>query len=115
MRISDWSSDVCSSDLILLVDKLAKIDKLQSNVIGRHFGARGGTRMDYAVERWEGGPERLVLVHGSLSAGAGAFSEQESLARRFTVARSEERRGGTACGITVRFRWWADYKKKSTI
>src|SRR3546814_7063388 len=85
MRISDWSSDVCSSDLILLVDKLAKIDKLQSNVIGRHFGARGGTRMEYAVERWEGGPERLVLVHGSLSVGAGAFSEQESLARRFTV------------------------------
>src|SRR3546814_16561735 len=41
--------------------------------------------MEYAVERREGGPERLVLGHVSLSVGAGAFREQESLARRFTV------------------------------
>lgn len=41
--------------------------------------------MGYAVERWGNGPERLVLVHGSLSVGTGAFSEQEALAKRFTV------------------------------
>ena len=41
--------------------------------------------MGYAVKRWGSGPERLVLVHGSLSVGTGAFSEQEALARHFTI------------------------------
>lgn len=41
--------------------------------------------MGYAVERWGDGPERIVLVHGSLSVGAGAFSEQRALAEHFTV------------------------------
>lgn len=35
--------------------------------------------MGFAVERWGDGPERIVLVHGSLSVGAGAFSEQRAL------------------------------------
>lgn len=41
--------------------------------------------MGFAVERWGSGPERIVLVHGSLSVGAGAFSEQRALADHFTV------------------------------
>jgi pimeloyl-ACP methyl ester carboxylesterase len=41
--------------------------------------------MDFAVERWGNGPERIVLVHGSLSVGAGAFSKQKALADRFTI------------------------------
>jgi pimeloyl-ACP methyl ester carboxylesterase len=41
--------------------------------------------MGFAVERWGDGPERIVLVHGSLGVGAAAFSEQKALADRFTI------------------------------
>ena len=41
--------------------------------------------MKFAVERWGEGPERIVLVHGSLGVGAAAFSEQRALADHFTV------------------------------
>lgn len=41
--------------------------------------------MGFAMERWGNGPERIVLVHGSLGFGTAAFSEQRTLADRFTI------------------------------
>src|SRR3546814_18551741 len=76
MRISDWSSDVCSSDLLLLVH-----DPLEGEVVGRlHQDAQVGERIadlhalvearaaDHAVRQAEGNEALLELA--GLRAGA---------------------------------------------
>src|SRR3546814_7991985 len=78
MRISDWSSDVCSSDL----------------------GARRARRSLLPASGCEHGS---VQADGSGQDGAGALSwERESCAE---TGRSEERRVGKECVSTCRSRW----------
>src|SRR3546814_7647719 len=51
MRISDWSSDVCSSDLGL-VDQLQSRERIVERIGGkRHRQARGDLVVDLAAER----------------------------------------------------------------
>src|SRR3546814_14661286 len=92
MRISDWSSDVCSSDLV--VAKL--LDEREVDVLGRH--------------RVIGGEIEQLLQHGFATANVLARADQmEAIA---TIAdldaepqfRSDERRVGKECGSTVRSR-----------
>src|SRR3546814_6612500 len=79
MRISDWSSDVCSSDLTLINRELrtarAKLDQL----IGY-----------------------LAAPEGSQS---GQQPEQRDVAILASSPRSEERRVGKECVSTCRSRW----------
>src|SRR3546814_8090530 len=88
MRISDWSSDVCSSDLV--------IDK----GIG---GANGGS-----IDRWF---EILFVVAAMLAiATAARFFCITVLAERIVAdirkqVRPEARRVGTECVSTCRYRW----------
>lgn len=42
--------------------------------------------MAYAVENWGSGPDRLVLVHGSLGVGTAAFLEQKPLGDSFALS-----------------------------
>src|SRR3546814_11146236 len=94
MRISDWSSDVCSSDLLL--------DQADVGVLQRFGG--GGDLLErgvaVAVERTpefgQAGLEgvevlRLLVLH----------LDEELVG----VARSEERRVGKECVSTCRSRW----------
>src|SRR3546814_15580249 len=93
MRISDWSSDVCSSDLLVLqaldlvVDLLQRPGRLQ-HVLAVVRGIEHGERSDRLdrrkceVRRQTGGTE--VALHGW---------------------RSEERRVGKECVSTFRCRW----------
>src|SRR3546814_9135356 len=76
MRISDWSSDVCSSDLCLELDA-------QGCPLG--FRRRGGECR-----------RRRLVRHDSQRPGA-----QRSAA----LLRSEERRVGKECVSTCRSRW----------
>src|SRR3546814_8796766 len=80
MRISDWSSDVCSSDLVDLSQRAIVVlldERCQA-------GAEGGA------------------IHG----GAGHREVDESLGERGRAAqRSEERRVGKECVSTCRSRW----------
>src|SRR3546814_1705098 len=80
LRISDWSSDVCSSDLIDL-----------------HMGD--------IVCKFDG--ERLVLRHGSdpLPAEKRSLNYNKPTHRVVDSARSEERRVGKECVSTCRTRW----------
>src|SRR3546814_6199413 len=117
MRISDWSSDVCSSDL------------------SRDFRAGSGRRRIGRPNRRRGpeGPRHDVVEKGSAAAAAedvtdGAFADtaldensmafrgrvEETLGpsvdRRIALAildqdRSEERRVGKECVRTCRSRW----------
>src|SRR3546814_2019641 len=81
MRISDWSSDVCSSDLVVGDDR-----------IGRDDGDRGLGRCQLARLGTE--PDRRLALLG-LGLGGGEHLREE---------RSEERRVGKECVSTCRSR-----------
>src|SRR3546814_20785934 len=99
MRISDWSSDVCSSDL------------------GRPIGAYGAMilaprgAVEIGGEAAEMGVEKGAGLRAQI--GAGADTERLHLARGDGAdaveaayrQRSEERRVGKECVSTCRSRW----------
>src|SRR3546814_16124724 len=95
MRISDWSSDVCSSDLFEL----------------------GNVDIFSAGEEWAKlrRPGLIEHIRGRLSRLADALGDNPYLAGEFSVARSEERRVGKECVSTCRSRWspYHDKKKKT--
>src|SRR3546814_1940872 len=101
MRISDWSSDVCSSDLAvghrgadrqadqfadLLVEKIRRRDP--------RAGARDGAAVGHARRCGTDGDARVGRrIEAIVSA----------------LARSEERRVGKECVSTCRYRWAPDH------
>src|SRR3546814_11636341 len=114
MRISDWSSDVCSSDLGVLLGG----GQLQ----GRIRGMKGSVRLD--CRRQPGKPldtlvdTRLAYQHRirqplqvhdkpAYRVGIVAVACEECQRRRHPVLelRSEERRGGKEGVRTCRSRW----------
>src|SRR3546814_16445533 len=105
MRISDWSSDVCSSDLAephvaVHLRILAARDVVTVAVLGL-FHHLDGERVA-AQPRFLARDERLER---SLAAGS---SRQLS-----GLLRSEERRVGKECVSTCRSRWSPDPSKKN--
>src|SRR3546814_17595413 len=121
MRISDWSSDVCSSDLILrrAVRPVSKDAPQAPSPVQQHLH-RQVLLADLFIA--------LQLRHGALVADApgldhvGAVAHQggavEVLLRTqhrnaLRLDRSEERRVGKECVSTFRSRWSPyNYKKK---
>src|SRR3546814_6803080 len=93
MRISDWSSDVCSSDLRALDPAgglLLREGGLDQQVAGRRAGShQGGNPADRAA-----GIAPLQQVF------AGVLFQHHG-----HVVRSEERRVGKECVSTCRSRW----------
>src|SRR3546814_3768304 len=85
LRISDWSSDVCSSDLVEISP--------QGKILLRHTGTEIGTGMStsqaIACVRWLGSPATDLGY---------AITDWPEL-------RSEERRVGKECVSTCRSRW----------
>src|SRR3546814_18223320 len=100
MRISDWSSDVCSSDLFLF--DLASYEKChrRGNESEREDQRRGQGEHDRDRHRVEG-------------FAFDAFkSEDRQIDRGDDDDRSEERRVGKECVSTCRSRWSPDHYKK---
>src|SRR3546814_13489988 len=103
MRISDWSSDVCSSDLITLVTETVLEHE------GEHAGAvRIGVGPDMAAI----GEEAVGLAFGEGRVGEEGGGERlkgetdaELLGHVGFGARSEERRVGKECVSPCRSRW----------
>src|SRR3546814_15703222 len=101
MRISDWSSDVCSSDLLRREAEIAHpgIDFGLSGRIPWHFGPEG---------IFERAPIVGALLHRRFHLGR---LGRHPLALQILqyidedVARSEERRVGKECVSTSRSRW----------
>src|SRR3546814_6138097 len=96
MRISYWSSDVCSSDLVHTAQDVARGERSP----GRAVAAAGGSRRG----------------HDRGTTGDRAGTESGRCARRNPVGgqrswdiadRSEERRVGKECVSTSRSRWSA--------
>src|SRR3546814_14616991 len=107
MRISDWSSDVCSSDLDGTFPnheanpiEPANLVDLQARVLAEQ--ADIGLAFDGDADRCFLVDERGELVSPSTLTGLIASRE---LARE----RSEERRVGKECVSTCRSRWCAEH------
>src|SRR3546814_14795320 len=106
MRISDWSSDVCSSDLVVFAHP-----GVAAQFLDQHRGADAG--------RLVGGPGHHVLADLVEAEAAVEHARRvavvldEHLAGHLRVAqlrvalhvRSEERRVGKECVSTCRSRW----------
>src|SRR3546814_2009538 len=97
MRISDWSSDVCSSDLLLLQE------------IPRELPRRLATRSFAAVH-----VDRQADDQSSDLMSADEGEQRLGVFRKFRPPqRSEERRVGKACVSTCRSRWSPYHEKKT--
>src|SRR3546814_12997970 len=98
MRISDWSSDVCSSDLAGLFMEVGEDNGLRLSTSTRfNFGSgKGAVNADlsYPLPRLLGGGPDLYLFAQSF------YGYGENL-----LDRSEERRVGKECVSTCRSRW----------
>src|SRR3546814_16364975 len=114
MRISDWSSDVCSSDLVLTEDQ--KAAALAFLVIGEDGQPRVHHQAymvpNEADEDIDGDEDDDGDTEGSVSAKP-SMSQRliDEIATlkdelpRVHVARSEERRVGKECVRTISSRW----------
>src|SRR3546814_21084639 len=96
MRISDWSSDVCSSDLCEIVYDDVRIPK--ENILGRV-----GDGHQAAQDRLGAG--RVFHCMNSIGQMWRAFDLMAERALPRDVHRSEERRAGKECVSTCRYRW----------
>src|SRR3546814_17598037 len=98
MRISDWSSDVCSSDLI---GNQPPVRLGDVEVAGDFPGVEDRHPADADPCGAGGEPEAVDRHHRGIIQHLGH--------------RSEERRGGKECVSKCRYRWSPDHYKKKTI
>src|SRR3546814_12006385 len=112
MRISDWSSDVCSSDLGAGRRSDAVLEVMADAAVLRQRRP-GGAEFGQVLSRL--GLHRL----GDDDQGkvAATLPDVGDLPgdRVERIGRSEERRVGKACVRTCRYRWWPDHEKKQKI
>src|SRR3546814_1106759 len=99
MRISDWSSDVCSSDLMAKAGEIVRLGRGLYQVVDADFGG------DHALaEVAKTVPKGIICLLSAL-----AFHElTDQIPARIWIAiglRSEERRVGKECVSTCRSRW----------
>src|SRR3546814_14115358 len=109
MRISDWSSDVCSSDLspafVMTGNGLEAMQFVAANVYPIEvlffaMPARPFAQMAASVER-----QTYILCHIGLTSHAITY-----LYRDFSIgSRSEDRRVGNDCVSTCVSRWSPDH------
>src|SRR3546814_10641737 len=89
MRISDWSSDVCSSDLEVLVHRIARIDAVLDAVQAGHEHRREG---EIRIAGRVGAAEL-----DAFRPGAGRIHRDPARGRTVALGiRSDERRVGKA-------------------
>src|SRR3546814_18468433 len=102
MRISDWSSDVCSSDLDLVAEHAA--------------GHRADDRAQRAAAAAVLQIHLLDFLHHAAGVAANRLvAVSRRLASVVAAVRSEELRVGKACVRTCRSRWSPFHSKKQTI
>src|SRR3546814_19389781 len=111
MRISDWSSDVCSSDLHRIGRDLLGCRLLAPHALGPAGGA-GGIDHGVAWHRRGIGIRRLFVPPVVPVLESGRHRTRCHAAGRHALglrARSEERGVGKECVSTFRL-WWSAYQ-----
>src|SRR3546814_3837690 len=113
MRISDWSSDVCSSDLLTHDYKrhgtttlFAALNVLDGTVIGQNMQRHRHQEFIRFLNRIEREVPTGKAIHVIL--------DNYAAHKKDKVQRSEERREGNECVSTCRSRRSRDHKKKKT-
>src|SRR3546814_13774116 len=109
MRISDWSSDVCSSDLngAALLDMKAASESLVVAYRGRVLAALAVAAVLLALTVWIAMRMSVLAHRRAVHVGADAASPPRIGVARETARRttSEARRVGNECVSTCRYRW----------
>src|SRR3546814_11151643 len=113
MRISDWSSDVCSSDLSIgwranIWRRSAPWGSCTERHERRSLGTetslcQGGTEHQAVIFRRIDAAQ--VIVDRRVMLGAPVVPEDDIAGPPSMSIRSEERRGGKKCVSTCRSRW----------
>src|SRR3546814_20469989 len=101
MRISDWSSDVCSSDLLNTADVCVNPDE--------HNEMNDKSTMNKVMEYMALGKP---IVQFDVFEGHFSAQDASAYARPKDPVRSEERRAGKGGVSTCRSRWAPYHKKK---
>src|SRR3546814_19235987 len=102
MRISDWCSDVCSSDLIVDIAGLVK-GASKGEGLGNQFlgNIRATDAIIHVLRCFDN--DNVVHVDGSVD----PLRDKEIIDTELQLKdRSEERRVGKECVSTCRSRWW---------
>src|SRR3546814_13930883 len=105
MRISDWSSDVCSSDLL-------KMKKLCWTATAIPFLLAGCNAPDASTPPADGNAPAAEAVTNAGETPAAERAAADLKKADGAAARSEERRVGKECVSTCRSRWAPDHSKK---
>src|SRR3546814_17896811 len=118
MRISDWSSDVCSSDLLVIAHHLITLRRCQ-----RRAGRIAHSFIDYAklipgegillVARDSGFQHLFGFRKVAVILRCDPRMTQQRGDKRLIACRSEERRVGEECVSTGRSRWSPEHLKKN--
>src|SRR3546814_6344408 len=103
MRISDWSSDVCSSDLTVARYVLYGLDR-------RHIAlGQQGIYICQLVQRVAGVVVNVAAARRAIIMGG---NDEFAFVACTALERSEERRVGQECVSTCRSRWSPFHSKK---
>src|SRR3546814_15473590 len=107
MRISDWSSDVCSSDLLCVTKGFCLWDRPRDAAIEHKPlpAKRQQRRSKRAADR----NKPRQLTHGEIKP---TTNDNDGQRPHHIGRRSEERRVGQECVSTCRSRWSPNNKKK---
>src|SRR3546814_14799267 len=109
MRISDWSSDVCSSDLEILVERTIDIPRISVVPKGEVTTGFHAFKLDVSQLHLQPGQREIVgqmLRTNEQFTLAAEVGRKEQRPEDYIVhARSEERRVGKECVSTCRSRW----------
>src|SRR3546814_11192886 len=120
MRISDWSSDVCSSDLEIAEHKAIKIAETRNNfyaLLGPELVMPADCGMDpgtYLEMHQYASPVLDMRASAAMTAdpdcpkcnATGVYQHSDPRLALCELCRSEERRVGEECVRTCRLRWW---------
>src|SRR3546814_14216521 len=105
MRISDWISDVCSSDLA----EIAPVDDLRIGMLGS-IAVQHARNVILGVSRREQharqGEDFRVAPGAQCVQSVADNRSSEFQKAEIDIVRSEERRGGKECVSTGRTRGW---------
>src|SRR3546814_17121221 len=108
MRISDWSSDVCSSDLVA-----RKADRHRAGVRGQPFGGCEGDRGGaYPSKRGRVKREETRPLHEIAHRQPRRKAREAPGGQGGVRPRSEESSEGKGCVRTCRSRWSTQHSKK---
>src|SRR3546814_8661776 len=94
MRISDWSSDVCSSDLVLMFGPESCVNSTRPLSHERKLRMTGNDILQI--------PRRTEVPNGAAMVG---IKHGPDLLAVYSAGRSDERRVGKECVSTCRSRW----------